>query len=109
MPPLILQPLVENAVRHGVEPSAEGGWVSVQTQVQAGHMVLTVRNSVPQQGALPFAPGHGMALRNVRQRLQLMHDVQLGFTAGLKPAATQGESALYEVRVRVPLSEKEPA
>ncbi|MFZ2297779.1 MAG: histidine kinase, partial [Aquabacterium sp.] len=109
LPPLILQPLVENAVRHGVEPSAEGGWVSVQTQVQAGHMVLTVRNSVPQQGALPFAPGHGMALRNVRQRLQLMHDVQLGFTAGLKPAATQGESALYEVRVRVPLSEKEPA
>lgn len=109
LPPLILQPLVENAVRHGVEPSAEGGWVSVQTQVQAGHLVLTVRNSVPQQGALPFAPGHGMALRNVRQRLQLMHDVQLGFSAGLKPAATSGEPALYEVRVRVPLPEKASA
>ena len=109
LPPLILQPLVENAVRHGVEPSAEGGWVSVQTQAQAGHLVLTVRNSVPQQGALPFAPGHGMALRNVRQRLQLMHDVQLGFSAGLKPAATSGESALYEVRVRVPLPEKASA
>lgn len=104
LPPLILQPLVENAVRHGVEPSAEGGWISVQTQVQGGHLVLTVRNTVPEQGALPFSPGHGMALRNVRQRLQLMHDVQVDFAAGLKQPATPCESALYEVRVKVPLS-----
>ncbi len=104
LPPLILQPLVENAVRHGVEPCAEGGWIAVHTEVQAGHMVLTVRNSVPQQGALPFAPGHGMALRNVRQRLQLMHDVQAEFAAGLKPPETVGASPYYEVRLKVPIS-----
>ena len=103
LPPLILQPLVENAVRHGVEPSAEGGWVSVQSQVQGGHMVLTVRNSVPQQSALPFVPGHGMALRNVRQRLQLMHDVQADFASELKAADAPGGSPSYEVRVKVPM------
>ena len=106
LPSLILQPLVENAVRHGVEPSPEGGWISVHTQVQAGSVVLTVRNTVPQQGALAFAPGHGMALRNVRQRLQLMHDVQLDFAAGVKPPAILGEPSVYEVRVKVPMSKE---
>lgn len=104
LPPLTLQPLVENAVRHGVEPCADGGWVEVRTQVQAGHVLLTVRNSVPRQGALPFVTGHGMALRNVRQRLQLMHDVQAEFAAGLVPSDMANASTCYEVRVRVPWS-----
>lgn len=104
LPPLILQPLVENAVRHGVEPSAEGGWIEIHTQVQGSYAMLTVRNTVPEQGALPFSPGHGIALDNVRQRLQLMHDVQLDFAVGLKQAAVLGEPAVYEVRARVPLA-----
>jgi hypothetical protein len=43
-------------------------------------------------------------LRNVRQRLQLMHDVQAEFAAGLVPSDMANASACYEVRVRVPWS-----
>ena len=72
VPPLVLQPLVENAVRHGVEPSARGGLVRITANVQRGQVVVMVSNTV---GDEPGLPGHGMALHNVRERLRLLHDV----------------------------------
>jgi two-component system sensor histidine kinase AlgZ len=72
VPPLMLQPLVENAVRHGVEPAVDGGRVWVRAAVQRGQVAVSVSNTVPQE---PSTPGHGMALHNVRERLRLLHDV----------------------------------
>ncbi|HJV96484.1 MAG TPA: histidine kinase, partial [Albitalea sp.] len=72
VPPLLLQPLVENAVRHGVEPADEGGVIRVRTRVKLGRAVISIANSVPD---VPSLPGNGIALRNVRERLRLMHDV----------------------------------
>jgi two-component system sensor histidine kinase AlgZ len=72
VPPLVLQPLVENAVRHGIEPATRGGRVRVQTQRQNGLAVVTVSNTL---GEVAGAPGHGMALHNIRERLRLLHDV----------------------------------
>lgn len=72
LPPLVLQPLVENAVRHGVEPAVDGGRIRVEVQARRGQAVLTVHNSVTDE---PSNPGNGMALRNVRERLRLLHDV----------------------------------
>lgn len=102
VPALVLQPLVENAVRHGIEANPLGGWIVVRTRVQAGQAVLTVSNSVPTQGPTAATAGHGIALRNVRQRLKLMHDVEADFEAGLQ----KGEGAqplVYVVRIAVPL------
>lgn len=93
LPPLILQPLVENAVRHGIEPSAAGGTVRVRTRVRRGQVEIAVVNTVPEQAS---APGHGIALRNVRERLRLMHDVAADFRAGR-------DGALYRVEIVVPL------
>lgn len=80
VPPLMLQPLVENAVRHGVEPAPDGGTVRIRTQVQRGRAVVSIANTVMDGSR---NPGHGIALANVRERLRLMHDVATQFDAAL--------------------------
>jgi two-component system sensor histidine kinase AlgZ len=93
LPPLLLQPLVENAVRHGVEPSASGARLRISTQRRGGVVVIKVSNTVP---GGPGPAGSGEALRNVRERLALLHDVQGQFRSGLK-------DKLFQVRMEVPL------
>lgn len=93
LPPLILQPLVENAIKHGVEPSAEGAQLRISTRVQGAMAQVRVSNTVP---AGQGRAGHGIALHNVRNRLRLLHDLQGGFRAGL----AGGE---YHVRIQVPM------
>lgn len=107
VPTLILQPLVENAVRHGIEVSPQGGWIVVRTKVQSGRVVLTVSNSVPTETPAVSSAGHGIALRNVRQRLKLMHDVEAEFDAGLQGGGDTRQPPVYVVRMVVPLPRKE--
>jgi two-component system sensor histidine kinase AlgZ len=92
LPPLLLQPLVENAVKHGVEPSALGAQIRISTQRRGSTVVIKVTNTVP---AGQGEPGHGVALRNVRERLSLLHDVQGQFQSGLK-------KGIFQVRIEVP-------
>jgi two-component system sensor histidine kinase AlgZ len=95
LPPLLLQPLVENAVKHGVEPSASGARIRVSTQRRGSTVVIKVSNTVaPAVGS--SSSGHGLALDNVRERLSLLHDVQGRFQWGLK-------NGVFQVRIEVPL------
>ena len=93
LPPLLLQPLVENAVKHGVEPALHGGVLRVRTRVRHGQVEILVANSVPDAASVP---GHGIALRNVHERLRLMHDVASSFRAGR-------DGDVYRVQIVVPL------
>jgi len=77
VPALLLQPLVENAVRHGIEPSAEGGALRVRTRARHGCAEIAIDNSVPNTNTR--RRGNGIALKNVRERLRLMHDVTARF------------------------------
>ena len=93
LPPLLLQPLVENAVQHGVEPSPQGAQVRISTQRRGSSVVIKVTNTVP---AGQGTPGHGVALDNVRDRLHLLHDVQGHFQSALK-------DGVFQVRIQVPI------
>ena len=93
VPPLLLQPLVENAVRHGVEPAADGGMIRIRTQVRLGRAVVSIANTVSDAAG---NPGHGIALANVRERLRLMHDVASQFDAQL-------QRGVFRVQIVVPL------
>ena len=107
LPPLLLQPLVENAVKHGVEPSARGGKLRVLTELRGSRVVVRITNTLPPKDGRHGAPddggagsskGHGIALANVRARLALLHDVQGEFTAGV-------QDGLYQVRISLPAPE----
>ncbi len=93
LPPLLLQPLVENAVKHGVEPSASGAQISIVTQRRGSRVVIKVINTVP---AGQGESGSGLALDNVRDRLGLLHDVQCQFGCVMR-------EGIFQVRIEVPL------
>ncbi len=92
LPPLLLQPLVENAVRHGVEPSAGGAQIRISTQRRGSRVVIKVTNTVP---AGQGESGSRLALDNVRERLSLLHDVQCKFQ-------TVEREGIFQVRIEVP-------
>jgi two-component system sensor histidine kinase AlgZ len=91
IPPLILQPLLENAVYHGVEPLSEGGTIKIRLYRDGKELHLEVENPVPSQ-AKPRIAGNKLALSNIRERLALLFDVE---------AQYQVESDENEYRVHI--------
>ena len=71
VPALILQPLLENAVYHGIEPLDTGGTIRVTGRREGARAVLTIDNPVPLR-VVGRREGHRIGLDNVRQRLELM-------------------------------------
>jgi hypothetical protein len=72
VPRFILQPLVENAIKHGVEPLDEPAEVSVRGHVQGDRLVLTVTNSASRE-VPPFETSDGIGLRATKERLALIY------------------------------------
>jgi two-component system sensor histidine kinase AlgZ len=71
VPSLILQPLLENAVYHGIEMLPAGGAVSIVGKRVDGMLQIEVRNPIPAQQGYGEREGNRMALENIRQRLEL--------------------------------------
>jgi len=65
-PPMLLQPLVENAIRHGIEPQVEGGRIDIAAEQVDGQLKLSVRDTGAGFGD---DPGNGIGLANIRARL----------------------------------------
>lgn len=66
LPRLLLQPLLENAVHHGIQPLRQGGTIVLRGQQQEGQLLIEIDNPLPERAA---APGNGHGLASVRQRL----------------------------------------
>ena len=71
MPSLLLQPLVENAIYHGLSQLPQGGLISIDVKYRQGEIQVGVDNPVPQQAR--SERGHHMALENIEQRLQALY------------------------------------
>jgi signal transduction histidine kinase len=74
IPPMILQPLVENAIKHGIGPKVEGGEVRIQARLTRHQVLLTIEDTgVGRHSTSPRQRGAGIALSNVRERLQHLY------------------------------------
>jgi two-component system sensor histidine kinase AlgZ len=99
IPALTVQPLLENAIGHGVEHLDGGGEVIVEGRSADGIVELRVRNPLPPQHAA--RPGHGIALDNIRERLTLLYGAKAQVTAG-----PEGDE--FVVQLRFPDTRESP-
>lgn len=99
VPPLLLQPLVENAIRHGLEPQVKGGHITVRASTRPGDdggtlLVLEVHDTgagLKTPAPAVTASGTGFGLAQVRERLATLHGTQ--GTLELIAASASGTSA----------------
>ena len=98
LPALMLQPLVENAIYHGIEPLAGGGAIDIRI-VPVGELVeISISNPLGPDQQARQREGNRMALENIRERLELAYDGAASMT--LK----ESESS-YTVRLMIPMTE----
>ncbi|OCH62468.1 ATPase [Aliivibrio fischeri] len=74
LPPLLIQPLVENAITHGIEPSAQGGHLMVQFKQENNQFIVVISDNGIGLESVPPSKGHGMSLNNIKQRLHDLFD-----------------------------------
>ncbi len=98
VPPLILQPLVENALKHGISTLLEGGTVHIAAHCRSGRLCLVVEN--PFDPEAPGRRGSGMGLSNLRKRLHTLY----GNDAHVR-ADAEGDS--FRVEVGLPIEDEE--
>lgn len=99
IPPLVLQPLLENAVYHGIEPSSQEGLVRVDIYRSGNEVHLVVKNPWHTDYEGRHAKGNRMAMANIRERLALHYDAEASIRARVGPD-------FYQVHIVVPYKEK---
>ena len=98
VPSLILQPIVENAIEHGIAPRVRGGSIAIAARVVDGRLRVEVRDDgVGLTGAAPPRAGHGVGLSHVRNRLAQLYPGEHRFA--LEPGDPSGAVAILEIPV----------
>jgi len=95
LPPLVLQPLLENAIYHGIEPLPHGGTIQVRGRCVDDVVEITVSNPIPAIAVGRQQQGNRIAQENIKQRLV----IAFGARAGLQSLAGAGD---YRVSIRFP-------
>ncbi|OBS09591.1 two-component system sensor protein [Acidihalobacter prosperus] len=99
MPALSLQPLVENAVYHGIQPRPSGGTIRIDARRDGMKLVVVVENPLPGPDANPHR-GNGMAVDNLRERLALAYD-------GRAKLVVEQDAERFSVQLRLPMEAKD--
>lgn len=101
VPGMILQPLIENSVKHAVAPSSRQVTITLSAREEYGRLVITVAdNGQPAPDHAPERPGHGIGLTNVRQRLEARFGNEASIVSGPVPKG-------YATQLRLPLVQGE--
>jgi LytS/YehU family sensor histidine kinase len=93
LPPLLLQPLVENAVAHGIANLVEGGWIRLDARCKDDSLFIVVENSYDPE--VPRRRRNGVGLVNVRQRLQTRYENRATFTV-------KADEGRFRVAIKLP-------
>jgi signal transduction histidine kinase len=101
-PPMMIQSLVENAIKHGLEPKAEGGRLQVKAEIRHGKLCVTVADTGLGFGKAATA-GTGVGLANIRERLQLLYGGRATLTI------TENQPSGTVVTITVPYTHREGA
>jgi two-component system sensor histidine kinase AlgZ len=99
VPPLLLQPLVENAVYHGIEPGLAPGKIEIAIRRERDRLHVKLTN--PYHADYQHRQGNRMALSNIRERLSLHFDVEAALEAGVK-------NGNYEINIAMPYRQAGP-
>jgi sensor histidine kinase YesM len=120
IPPLIIQPFVENAIIHGLEPLEEGGEIEVRVSAGKGRIVITITDtgvgmrasaegrepdSLPPEENPQGRPGH-IGMKNVHDRIALYYSGQARFSAGAGPG---GKGTLVRLSLPAAVKHRDPA
>jgi two-component system sensor histidine kinase AlgZ len=100
VPSLSLQPLLENAIYHGIEPRAEGGMVRISSHMESDRIHISVSNPLPPDMAESRRSSHQMALQNIRDRLAVLYKDR----AGLK---IDNNKQLFTATLTIPIQPKD--
>ena len=100
--PMLLQPLVENAIIHGLEPKVEGGHITVSASQSGAMLVVTVTDTGLGLDAPPANGGTRLGVANTRERLQALFGAEA--TLVLEPNPPQGATARLTLPMRMPSS-----
>lgn len=96
IPPLLLQPLIENAIYHGIESLPEGGTILIKAMTEGGQLQLVIENPFAEKRGKPSRVGNHMAQDNIRQRLSSLYGEQAEFNATTT-------ASHYTVRLNLPV------
>ncbi len=99
IPPMLIQPLVENAIGHGIEPKAEGGSISVEIVAHENKLIIRVTDDGVGFADTPSKAGHGVGLSNIKQRVKGLFGQQGSV------AITQPKQGGFSVSISMPLKE----
>ena len=107
VPSMLLQPLVENAVRYGVAPLIEGGWISINSALHANRLRIVIVNSGRRGEGEQKKNGNGIGLGNTAERLKSLYGTDFAFSLGW-PAGGGCEVVLELPLRRASLQEASP-
>lgn len=99
IPALCLQPLVENAIYHGIEPITGGGIIKIKAHIQHNRLCLSVSNPISSQTHMKKYKSNHMAQQNIHKRLKLIYGEQAEFII-------MDEPQNYTVSINIPLKHK---